>query len=316
MIRSTGPIRRRPSVVSPSTTIPLLSSMERNRGESRHKRHAPAVDKRPNVRAEFAARRQLVGIPAAINSCEIDASRRPQKRSARLSFRELGEFEQRVGGRVARPYDERLSTRVEMTIAAKNIRNAVGDPIGELGFAHGRQAARPERIRRRPRARGVDNRARQITANAFLRCHRQDKGPRLSPVADDFVDALPRDRGNAGVGFNDGRQLRRCRKRFEIGADQLGPCRTMVGRRQSPTVTIEERRRSLVDAVAPRREDADMTPVADVRADRQAGLIDLHRQAASDEMRGGGQTDRAAADHGNRERFAKLACPYSILPGL
>ena len=137
---------------------------------------------------------------------------------------------------MARPYDERLSTRVEMTIAAENIRNAVGDPIGELRLAHGRQAARPERIWRRPCARGIDDRARQITANACLRCHRQDKGPRLSPAADDLVDALPRNRGDAGVGFNDSRQLRRCRERFEIGADQLGPCRTMLGRRQSPTV--------------------------------------------------------------------------------
>ena len=111
----------------------------------------------------------------------------------------------------------------------------IGDPIGELGFAHGRQAARPERIRRGPGARGVDDRARQITANAVLRGHGQHEGPRLSPVADDFVDALPRDRGDAGVGFNDGRQLRRCRKRFEIGADQLGPCRAKVGRQAIAT---------------------------------------------------------------------------------
>ena len=241
MIRSTGPIRRRPSSRLAFDDDPLVLLMERNGCKSGHKRHTPAVDKRPNIGAKFAARRQLVGVPAAIYPREIDASRRPQKRSARLGFRELGKFEQRVGGRVARPYDERLSTRVEITIAAEDIRNAVGDPIGELGFAHRRQAARPERIRRRPCARGVDNCARQITANAFLRCHGQDKGPRLSPVADDFVDALPRDRGDAGVGFNDGRQLRRCRKRFEISADQLGPCRTIVGVRHSPTVTLEER---------------------------------------------------------------------------
>ena len=125
------------------------------------------VDERPNIGAEFAPCRQLVGIPAAIYPCEIDASRRPQERSARIGLRELDKVEQRARGRVARPYDERLSARIDLTIAAKDIRNAVSNPIGELGFAQGRQAARPERIRRGPCARGVNNGARQITANAF-----------------------------------------------------------------------------------------------------------------------------------------------------
>ena len=80
-------------------------------------------------------------------------------------------------------------------------------------------------------------------------------------------------------------------------------------------MTIEESNRSLIDAIAPRREDADVSPVPQIGADRRPGLIDFHRQAASHEVRGGGQTDRTAADHGDRKRFERLAFPYSILPG-
>ena len=69
---------------------------------------------------------------------------------------------------MAGPDDKGLLPRIEMTIAGENIRNAVGDSIRELGFAHSRQTARSERIRRGPCARGVDNCARKITTNAFL----------------------------------------------------------------------------------------------------------------------------------------------------
>ena len=94
------------------------------------------------------------------------------------------------------------------------------------------------------------------------------KGRVFALATDDFIDAMPRDRGDAGIGFNDGGQLRRLRERFEIVADQFGPGRKSVGCRRSPAVPIEECRRGRVDAVAPGREDADMAPIAHVCADR------------------------------------------------
>ena len=96
MIRSTGPILRGPSAVSPLTTILSFSRVERQNGESSSQGHASTLDKLFHICAEFAARRQLVGIAAAENAREIGASRRPQERRARLCFRELDEFEQRV----------------------------------------------------------------------------------------------------------------------------------------------------------------------------------------------------------------------------
>ena len=98
-------------------------------------------------------------------------------------------------------------------------------------------------------------------------------------------------------------QLGRSRERFEIGADQFGSGWKNIGRRRSPAVTIEKRRRGGVNAVAPRREDANMAPIPQVRADRGAGFIELHRHAARDQMRGGGEADRAGPDHGNRKIF-------------
>ena len=79
---------------------------------------------------------------------------------------------------------------------------------------------------------------------------------------------------------------------------------------------IEKRRRGRVEAVAPRREDADMAPIAQVRADRVASFIELHRQAARDQMRSRRETDRAAADHGDGKIFESwrfIFYPSSII---
>jgi hypothetical protein len=68
-------------------------------------------------------------------------------------------------------------------------------------------------------------------------------------------------------------------------------------------MTIEKRRRGAVEAVAPGREEANMSPVAQVCTDLRAGLIDFHRQTARDQMRRRSETDRAGPDHGNRKMF-------------
>ena len=46
-----------------------------------------------------------------------------------------------------------------------------------------------------------------------------------------------------------------------------------------------------------------MTPIADVRTDGGASLVDLHRHATRQEMRSCGQTDRTTANHGDCEGF-------------
>ena len=132
MIRSTGPIRRGPPVVSPLTTILSFSALSARTANPVLQGHAPTLDKLFHIRAEFAARRQLVGIAAAENAREIGAARRPYDRRARLGLRELGEFEQCVAGRVAGSYDERCHARIDIPIAAENIGNAVGDPVDEI----------------------------------------------------------------------------------------------------------------------------------------------------------------------------------------
>ena len=71
--------------------VPLL--LERQDGESCRKLYATAIDKLPDIGAELAARRQLVGVATAINSREVDAAGRPHKRAASLISRELSEFE-------------------------------------------------------------------------------------------------------------------------------------------------------------------------------------------------------------------------------
>jgi hypothetical protein len=48
-----------------------------------------------------------------------------------------------------------------------------------------------------------------------------------------------------------------------------------------------------------------MAPVTDVGADLRTGLVELHRQTARDEVGSGSETDRTAADDGDRQRFER-----------
>ena len=79
---------------------------------------------------------------------------------------------------------------------------------------------------------------------------------------------------------------------------------------------FEKRYRRRVEAVSPRREDADMAPIAQVRADSVAGFIELHRHAARDQVRRRSKADRAAADDGDGKVFENrvfIFYPSSII---
>ena len=94
-----------------------------------------------------------------------------------------------------------------------------------------------------------------------------------------------------------------CCERLQIARDDLGPGRVAVGIRPPPALAFEQRCGCRIDAVAPRREDADVAPIPQVCADRRAGFIELYRQVARDQVRRGCQADRPAADHGDGQGF-------------
>jgi hypothetical protein len=66
-------------------------------------------------------------------------------------------------------------------------------------------------------------------------------------------------------------------------------------------VSLKHFLRSRIDAIAPRREDANVTPVSQVGSDDLAGFIDFDRQSTRDEMRGRSESDRSAANDSDRK---------------
>ena len=90
-------------------------------------------------------------------------------------------------------------------------------------------------------------------------------------------------------------------QRLEVGLVQVRSRRHRLAGRLLPAMGLEQRAGRRVGVVLPRREQADVAPIADVGGDGRAGLVDLHGQAAPDQVGGSGEADRAGADDGDGE---------------
>jgi hypothetical protein len=71
-------------------------------------------------------------------------------------------------------------------------------------------------------------------------------------------------------------------------------------------------RRSRVDAITPRREDPNMSPVPYVCRHGLPGFINLDGEPARDEMCAGSQADGAAANHSNRKIVESGHCEFLL----
>ena len=167
-------------------------------GEAGDQRHAPVVDERLHVGAELAARRQLVGFAAAIDAHQVRAAHRPDDGRRRFRFGEPGEVEQRIRRRMPRADHQHCLAGIAGAVAAEHVGNAIGDPLGMLRLAVGRQSAAAERVLVRPGARGVDHRPREIAPDtAVAGVDRQQERPLLAPAARHLVHAEARHRDHA-----------------------------------------------------------------------------------------------------------------------
>ena len=177
---------------------------------------------------------------------------------------------------------------------------------GILGLALGQDAARAKRVRGRPGAGGVDHRPRQVAPDRAVAV-RDGEHERLglAALAEHLVGALPGDGRHLRAGLDHRRHLRRRGERLEVGLVQVRSRRHGLAGRLLPAMGLEQRAGRRVGVVLPRREQADMAPIADVGADGLAGLVDLHGKAAPDQVGGGGQADGACADDGNGEGFER-----------
>jgi hypothetical protein len=136
----------------------------------------------------------------------------------------------------------------------------------------------------------------------------------LGPVpACHLVDALARYGSHAGLGFNCAADRRNFRQWFEIGVAQFVAGRQAVLLGFLPSVFAQESLGDLIHVVAPKREQAHMTPASYIRSDGLTGLVDPHRQAAPDELRGSREANGAAADNGDGKVFDALAHAVSFV---
>ena len=186
--------------------------------------------------------------------------------------------------------------------------------VGVLGLALGQDAARTQGIRGRPRPGGVDHRPGQVAPDRAVAVgDGEHERLGLAAPAEHLVGALPGDRRHLRAGLDHRRHLRRLGQRLEVGLVQVRSRRHRLAGRLLPAMGLEQRAGRRVGVVLPRREQADVAPIADVGGDGRAGLVDLHGQAALDQVGGGGQADRACADDGNGEgiRARSWEAPWS-----
>lgn len=98
---------------------------------------------------------------------------------------------------------------IKMAVLTENIRYAVGNPAAEFRFALGRYAAGADRIRRLPCARCIDHCTRPISTSSGGSLDHEHKRLALTSPGQNLVGSPAGDRDDAGIGFDEWRQLGR-----------------------------------------------------------------------------------------------------------
>ncbi len=158
--------------------------------------------------------------------------------------------------------------------------------------------AAPRTIRRTPGARGVDDRAGQDLL-AGVQPYEERGG--LAAGGADPVEAGPGHGGDpcavAQVRF----ELRQVGQRLEVVGDELGAGGEFVVVGAGPAGFGEQAGGGRVDVEPPRGEEPDVPPLPDGRRGPVAGLEDGEGDPALAQVGGGGEADRARADHDHRQ---------------
>src|SRR5215207_6191582 len=161
--------------------------------------------------------------------------------------------------------------RLPDPIAAENVRDAIGDLVPKGLLALGRYAARPQRVRVCPGARGVNHRPRQVSPCASVRLRdRQSKRASIPASGQDLVSAVTGDPCYPRAGLDHGCHFRCGREGYEIAVHEFEAGRKRIGAWLPPAVAREQGLGRLIDVVAPRRKQPHMAPIAYMSADRFA----------------------------------------------
>ena len=225
----------------------------------------------------------------------------PRDARARLPPGELGEGEQRVRGGVAGPDDRRVPAGETRAVRPEHVGQGVGHPVSDLVEAEGIESARAEAAGGAVGARRVDDGAGGDILDTRRRAEAERERRRGPPGRAGAVPALAAHGGDGRAGQEAARDRVEPGERHEVLSDEVGSGRHAIGVGMPPARRLEQSPGGRVDEVPPRREQPGVSPAADAVGDAVARLVDAEVEAALDEVRGGGETDRPGPDDRDRE---------------
>ncbi|BDZ54941.1 hypothetical protein GCM10025870_20140 [Agromyces marinus] len=222
---------------------------------------------------------------------------RPRDAGPGLLACERGEREQGVRRGVACADDGHASAREAGAVGAEHVGQRVGHGVCDLVEPERVEAARAEPVGGAPGPRRIDDGPRRdILHLTGCLAHAQHERRRRAAGRAGAVHALARDGRHVDAEADARGERFEGGERFEVPLDELGSGGQAVLRWVLPPGCLEQAPRGGVDEHAPRREQADVPPLADARADAVAGLVHDDVDPALEEVRGGGQADRPCAD--------------------
>ncbi len=207
---------------------------------------------------------------------------------------QLGQGKQRVGGGVAGADDEGVSAGEPVPVGAEHVRQGVLEEPGGGRLAAGREAGGAEDVRDAPGAGGVDDRPGQDLLAVGEAD--QERGGVAAGGAQP-VQAEPADRLDPGAVAHVRLELRQLGEGLQVVVDEFRAGGQGVGSGATQPASSSSRR-AAGSMLYRHGENTRTCPHWRTAAPaRVAGLQDEERQSALGEVRGGGQPDRAGADH-------------------
>ena len=230
------------------------------------------------------------------------APERPEDPGACGLDLELEQRQRRVDGRMPATHHQRGAAGVIGPLRTHHVGNAIGDTVGEFGFAAHRQPADPHRVRPGPGTGSVDHGPRQGGLLGAIRIAPADfERRRLSIAARHLVEPAPGDPRHPCAEPQGAGDRRDRRERPQVAHRDLASGRQGGGLRRLPSLGGEQRPRRGIDIVCPWREHPHMRPFEQRSPHRGAALENHGCQPAGHQLRRCGEADRAGADDRDRK---------------
>jgi hypothetical protein len=273
--------------------------------ESADQAQALVFDESLHALAECSSRRKRIVDAASKQGAQpvAGAANHPGDGRVWRGIRQIDEIEQGIEGGVAAADDEDTLAGIAVAMDTSDVGNAVEDAIAQAPLTDGGHAGRPQRVRGRGRAGGINDRlGENWLLTSVWALHDEEQRSLIPPLALHLVEAVAGHLDHAGIEPQPRAYLRQGGERGQIALDELASGRIDVAVGLEPFATVgQELARGPIDHVTPGGEEPDMPPGQDIGAGNRASLKDDGLLTLRQQLRRGGKTDRAGADDGDGE---------------